>query len=262
MNLDVQDKVYLITGASRGLGYSIAEHLYREGACVCLSSSNADSVSAAAQNISGTADDTRLKADVCDVRDASQIAQWVSTCVSQFGRLDGLLINAGGPPPGGFDNFSDDDWQAAFELTLLSAVRLVRAALPSLRASGGSVLLLTSSSVKEPVDFLLLSNVMRSGVNSLSKSLSRTLGPEGVRFNCIVPGMVETDRIKGLTEAQAALHERSVEAQKAEMEGAIPMGRFGRPEEFGRVGAFLLSPAASYISGANIVVDGAAMRSV
>ena len=262
MDLGVKGKVYLLAGASRGLGYAIGESLAAEGAKLSISSRDAEALAQRATTLSDMHDDAEVVPYVCDMTSADSISAWVNDSLAHFGRIDGVLVNGGGPQPGVFDNFDDAAWQSAFELTLLSAVRLVRATLPSIKESKGSVLMLTSSSVKEPMDMLLLSNVMRSGVNSLAKSLSRTLAAEGVRFNCIVPGMVETDRIRGLTAMQAEVFEKTVEQQKAEMEGAIPFGRFGQPEEFGRAGAFLLSPAASYITGTNMVVDGGAMRSV
>ena len=199
---------------------------------------------------------------LCNVRDPLHIQAWVDATLEHFGAIDALVVNAGGPPPGGFGDFADEDWQAAFELTLLSAVRLVRTALPALKKSGGNILFMTSSSVKEPIDFLLLSNVMRSGVASLGKSLSRSLAGEGLRVNTIVPGIVETDRIKALVANQASAAGVAQEVQRKAMEALVPLGRFGRPEEFARVAAFLLSPAASYINGETVTVDGGTMKTL
>ena len=147
-------------------------------------------------------------------------------------------------------------------MTLVSAVRLVRSALPWLTERQGNVLFMTSSSVKEPIDFLLLSNVMRSGVASLAKSLSRSMAPQGLRVNAIVPGIVETDRIKALVANQAKGKGIDQAQQRAQMEGQVPMGRFGEPEEFARVATFLLSPAASYINGETVTVDGGTMKTL
>ncbi|NJN55221.1 MAG: SDR family oxidoreductase, partial [Anaerolineae bacterium] len=175
----------------------------------------------------------------------------------------GLVVNAGGPPAGNFDTFADTDWQAAFELTLLSSVRMIRAVLPAMRQrGGGSILTITSSSVKEPIDILLLSNVMRSGVVSLVKSLSRQLASDKIRVNNLVPGRIDTDRVKSLDSLTAKRLEQTAVAQKAHQESLIPWGRYGTIDEFGKAGAFLLSDAASYITGETLIVDGGAMRTV
>ncbi len=256
MNLGLAGKTVMVAGASRGLGFAIAQSLQDEGANVSLSSSNAKAIAAAGEALPGS------HAQACDVRNPGDIDDWVAQTISCFGGIDALVVNAGGPPPGGFRDFDDSDWQAAFELTLLSAVRLVRAALPALTERQGNILFMTSSSVKEPIDFLLLSNVMRSGVASLAKSLSRSLAVDGLRVNCIVPGIVETDRIKALVANQAKAKAVSAEEQRAQMEAQVPMGRFGSPEEFARTATFLLSPAASYINGETVTVDGGTMKTL
>ena len=177
--------------------------------------------------------------------------------------MDGLVVNAAGPPTGGFDDFTDQDWQDAFELTLLSSTRMIRAVLPSMRQrGGGSIVTVTSSSVKEPIDILLLSNVMRSGVTSLAKSLSTQLASEKIRVNNLVPGSINTDRLRDNVRVQAEALGISFETRWQDRGGAVPLGRFGEPDEFGRAGAFLLSEAASYITGETLVVDGGAMKTV
>lgn len=256
MDLGLMGKVVMVAGASRGLGNAIAHALHAEGARLSLGSSDGRAIARAGEALPGSL------AKLCDVRDPVQIQGWVDATVEHFGGIDALVVNAGGPPPGSFGDFADDDWQAAFELTLLSAVRLVRTALPALRKSGGNILFMSSSSVKEPIDFLLLSNVMRSGVASLAKSLSRSLAADGLRVNTIVPGIVETDRIKGLVANQASAAGIEQSAQRRAMEAMVPLGRFGRPEEFARVATFLLSPAASYINGETVTVDGGTMKTL
>ena len=256
MDLGLSGKVVMVAGASRGLGNAIAHTLHAEGASVSLSSSDTRAIAQAGEALPGSL------AMLCNVRDPLQIESWVAATLERFGAIDALVVNAGGPPPGSFGDFADEDWQSAFELTLMSAVRLVRAALPALRKSRGTVLFMTSSSVKEPIDFLLLSNVMRSGVASLAKSLSRSLAAEGIRVNTIVPGIVETDRIKSLVVNQASAAGIDQAAQRQAMESLVPLGRFGRPEEFARVAAFLLSPAASYINGETVTVDGGTMKTL
>ncbi|CAA0080127.1 SDR family oxidoreductase [Zhongshania aliphaticivorans] len=262
MELNVKDKVFLVAGASKGLGYAIAEQLAINGAAVAIASRNQAAIESAANAlVLGTGASVRGYA--MDASNADSIINWVGQASKDFGRIDGLVVNAGGPPPGQFDVFSDDDWQAAFQLTLMSAVRMVREALPHLRAAGGgAILTLTSSSVKEPIDFLLLSNVMRSGVTSLAKSLSKQLASENIRVNNLVPGLIGTDRMVNLDTAQANAKGISFDEQRAASQALIPLGRYGDPAEFGKAGAFLLSDAASYITGATLVVDGGTMKTV
>ncbi|WP_372877303.1 SDR family oxidoreductase [Spongiibacter marinus] len=262
MDLGVNGKVFLLAGASKGLGYAIAENLAQAGATLLLGSRDVQRTQASAAQLAERYG-TRVVGAALDMADAGSIRAWVARGVEEFGEVNGVLVNAGGPPPGGFDAFTDDDWQSAFNLTLMSAVRLVRETLPHLRsAGGGAILMLTSSSVKEPIDFLLLSNVMRSGVSSLAKSLSRSLAADQIRVNNLIPGIIYTDRIKSLDANQAQMREVAVEQQRATNEALIPLGRYGEPEEFGRAGAFLLSDAASYITGSSLVVDGGTMKSL
>jgi len=260
MQLDVQNKVFMIAGGSRGIGFGIAAALAEEGARVALAGRDAQAAREAAQQLRDEYGASVLGSG-CDVADAQSIARWRDAVVTEFGGVDGLLVNAGGPPPGGFDDFDDAAWEAAFQLTLMSAVRLVRAVLPSMRSrGGGSILALTSSAIREPDNFLLLSAVMRSGVGALVKSLSRALAPDGIRVNNLVPGIIETDRIRALAEKRAQASGSEIGEALRAMQAPIPYGRFGRTDEIGKAGAFLLSNAASYITGATLVVDGGALK--
>ena len=262
MDLGLQNKVIMVAAASKGLGYGIAQAVAQEGARVSIGSRTEVDILAAAETLHQETGSETL-GSVLDARDAASISRWVEATVAKFGRVDGLVVNAGGPPAGGFDDFDDAAWQAAFELTMMSSVRMIRAVLPHMRAQGGgSILAVTSSSVKEPIDILLLSNVMRSGVVSLLKSLSRELAPEQIRVNNLVPGRISTDRVKSLDAIGAKGAGRSVAEQQAMQEGQIPWGRYGTIEEFGRAGAFLLSDAASYITGETLIVDGGSMKTV
>jgi 3-oxoacyl-[acyl-carrier protein] reductase len=262
MELNVNNKVYLVAAASKGLGYAIAEQLALNGASLAIASRSESGIQVAATQLAA-ATGAKVRGYCMDASDADSISAWVAKASADFGRVDGLVVNAGGPPPGQFDVFNDDDWQTAFELTLMSAVRMIRETLPHLRAAGGgAILTITSSSVKEPVDFLLLSNVMRSGVTSLAKSLSKQLAPENIRVNNLVPGLIATDRMVNLDTLQAKAKAISFDEQRAVSQATIPLGRYGDPSEFGKAGAFLLSDVASYITGATLVVDGGTMKTV
>jgi 3-oxoacyl-[acyl-carrier protein] reductase len=262
MQLGVQNKVFMVAGGSRGLGYGIASALAGEGAIVALAGRDPAAAEIAAERLRESVG-ARVLAHACDVRDAGQIEHWRDCVIAEFGGIDGLVVNAGGPAPGSFDSLDDAAWEAAFQLTLMSAVRLIRAVLPSMRErGGGAILALTSSSIKEPDNFLLLSGAMRAGVAALVKGLSRTLAGEGIRINNLVPGIIETDRIRSLAQTRASGSGTDVEAQMRAMRAPIPLGRFGDPEEFGKAGAFLLSEAASYITGATLVIDGGTLKSM
>ncbi|GAB4272580.1 MAG: SDR family oxidoreductase [Candidatus Promineifilaceae bacterium] len=262
MDLGLSGKVIMVAAASKGLGFGIAQAVAQEGARVAIASRTASDIeSAAARLRQETGSDVR--GYVFDAKDGASIQRWADAVTADFGGVDGLVVNAGGPPAGGFDNFGDADWQAAFELTLLSSVRMIRAVLPSMRArGGGSILTVTSSSVKEPIDILLLSNVMRSGVVSLVKSLSRELAGEKIRVNNLVPGRIDTDRVRWLDTAVAQQKGVDPVEVKAVNEAQIPLGRYGTIEEFGAAGAFLLSEKASYITGETLIVDGGTMKTV
>lgn len=262
MQLTLENKVYMVAGGSKGLGFAIAKALVLEGAQVSLASREQAHLEAAKTELLALKPDAKIHLQSCDVSRAAEVDAWASAVNKQLHRLDGVVVNAGGPPPGVFDDFADEDWEQAFNLTLMSAVRLVRCCLPALRQQGGSVLMLTSSSVKEPIDFLLLSNVMRSGVSALAKSLSKQLAGDRIRVNTLVPGLIATQRMEQLDENQAQQKGISAAEQRQAVSALIPLQRYGEPDEFGRAGAFLLSPAASYITGASLVVDGGSMKSV
>jgi 3-oxoacyl-[acyl-carrier protein] reductase len=262
MNLNLSGRVYLVAASSKGLGFGIAEALASDGARVSLCSRTLSDIDAAAHNLKNRFD-VDARGYVCDVSNGDSIVEWVADSIRDFGTIDGLVVNAGGPEPGKFDSFGDGNWAAAFELTLMSAVRMIRAVLPKMRENkSGSILTITSSSIKEPIDLLLLSNVFRSGVVSLVKSLSFDLAPDGIRINNLVPGSIDTDRVRDNDAFGALRRGISVDDWKAERVSTIPMGRYGTPDEFGRVGAFLLSDAAGYMSGATIMVDGGKSKTV
>jgi 3-oxoacyl-[acyl-carrier protein] reductase len=260
MDLGLKGKVALVAAAGQGLGYGTARALANEGARVSICSHLEDEIQAAASSL---VDDTGgvVMASVCDVRDPAAIKAWVEKTVAEWGTIDALFINAGGPPAGTFADISEEQWQAAFELTLMSAVRMIRAVLPHMTA-GGAIVASTSSSVREPIGRLILSNVMRAGVASLIKSLADELAPDGIRLNTLIPGRIDTARVAQLDENKANKLGISVDEVRAQSIASIPLGRLGTIDEYGTAAAFLLSPAASYITGAMLRVDGGKLRSI
>ncbi|KEQ17479.1 SDR family oxidoreductase [Endozoicomonas numazuensis] len=259
MDLNLKEKVFMVAGASTGLGYAIASRLAAEGAQVSIASRSEDRIAQAASTISSETG-AEVRGYIFDAKDGDSIQHWVNNTLNDFGKIDGLLVNAGGPTPGFFEELEDNDWQAAFEQTLLSSVRMIRAALPALKVQGGSIVTLTSSAIKEPIDILLLSNVMRSGVASLVKSLSVELAEDNIRINNLIPGSIHTDRIDALNTFLAGRRETSAAKVQQAAESTIPMGRYGKPDEFANAAAFLLSDAASYITGTSLTVDGGKMK--
>lgn len=262
MDLHLKDKVALVAGASKGLGYAVARALAGEGATVSISSRDEAAIKNAASRIEGETG-ARVLAMPVDVRSPQAIQQWVKTTEDRFGGIDALMTNSGGPPAGLALSFDDAAWQDAAELLLFSVLRMVRAAVPSMQRRGGGVILMsTSSSVKEPIQNLGLSTVLRASVSALAKTLALELAGSGIRVNQIIPGRIDTDRVRHLDEINAKKQGVSVEEAKKRAMAAIPLGRYGEIEEFGRVGAFLLSDAAAYMTGATVQVDGGAIRSV
>ncbi|MEZ5106221.1 MAG: SDR family oxidoreductase [Draconibacterium sp.] len=262
MDLQVKGKVYMVAASSKGMGFGIARELAKNGAIVCMASRTKSDIEKAAEQLRKETGAT-IHASVYDAESAESINNWINEVETAFERIDGLLINAGGPPAGNFDDFDDSQWQAAFNLTLMSAVRLIRGVLPAMRnGGGGSILTITSWSVKEPINRLLLSNVFRSGVTSLVKSLSNELGHENIRVNNLIPGRIDTERLQALDKRNAMIEGISEEEIKQKAASGIPLGRYGTIEETGKAGAFLLSPAASYITGVSLAVDGGILKTV
>jgi len=262
MELGLKGKVAMVAASSKGLGFGIAKALAEEGAKLSIGSRTKDDIEAAAEQLRKE-NNTQVLASVMDSSNPESILEWTDATIREFGGVDKLVVNAGGPPAGKFEDFSDEDWQAAFELNLFSAVRMIRATLPSMRQrGGGSVLTVTSMAVKEPIDVLILSNVMRSGVTSLIKSLSAQLAADKIRLNNLMPGRIKTDRIKHLDSLNAKKQGISIEQIEKTNQAVIPLGRYGTIEEFGRCGAFLLSDAASYITGSSLAADGGLMKTV
>jgi 3-oxoacyl-[acyl-carrier protein] reductase len=262
MDLGLKNKVALVAGASKGLGYAVARALAAEGASVSISSRDETAIAAAAKRIESETGAKVLSMAV-DVRDPAAIDRWIAQAAGTFGGIDALMTNSGGPPAGAAVSFDDQAWQGAADLLLFSTIRMVRAAVPLMeKRGGGAILVSTSSSVKEPIQNLGLSTVLRASVSALAKTLALELAAKKIRVNQIIPGRIDTDRVRQLDEINAKKQGVSPEEAKQKAMAAIPMGRYGQAEEFGRVGAFLLSDAASYMTGATVQVDGGQIRSV
>lgn len=256
MDLGLKDKSVLITGASRGLGFAAARLLSAEGAIVTINSRNAEKLEAAAKSIQN---ETKGKVNFIpgDITAKEFPTELVAKTVQLQGGLDILIANAGGPPPGRFETISDEIWQMAVELSFLSQARLIRAALPALsKSKTASVLTVTSYSVKQPIQNLVLSNSIRAATIGLTKSLANELGPAGIRFNSILPGWTETERIHELMADRARLKKSTIEQEIQLQSLESPLGRMGTPEEFANAAVFMVSPAASYITGVMLTVDG------
>jgi 3-oxoacyl-[acyl-carrier protein] reductase len=263
MDLGLQDKVAIVMAASKGLGRACATALAAEGAQVTIGARGAQVLEKTAQEIQ-QATRSRVLAVPTDVTKAEDVEAIVAATVREFGRIDILVNNAGGPPAGTFASFGDAHWQTAFELNLLSTVRLVRLVLPHMRTTGsGRIITIVSTSVKQPIDGLLLSNAIRSGVVGLAKTLSVELAPDNITVNNVCPGRILTDRLRQIYHINERLQQGvSEEAVLKEMSQDIPLGRVGKPEELGAFVAFLASQQAAYITGTTIQVDGGLVRSL
>jgi 3-oxoacyl-[acyl-carrier protein] reductase len=262
MDLGLKGKIAMVAGASRGLGFAVARALASEGAIVSMSSREAGGIETAAAKIHSETD-AEILAIAADVRDPRALEAWRDETLERFGRLDLLFTNSGGPPAGKFAELEDGAWQNGFELLVLSVIRMARLAIPPMRkGGGGAILLATSSSVKEPIPNLTLSNVLRASVAALAKTLSAELAPDRIRVNQLIPGRFATDRVRELDQINAKKAGITPDEQQRRAASAIPLGRYGEPAEFGRAAAFLLSDAASYLTGATLQVDGGLIRSV
>ena len=262
MNLQLKDKVVMVAAASQGIGYGIAEAVARDGGRLSIASRTAEKIEAAAKALRDQYG-VDCRGYVMDAASADSIQAWTDATLQEFGEVQGLVVNAGGPPPGNFDDFDDAAWSGAYELTLMSAVRMIRCVLPQMRAQrSGSILTVTSISIREPIDNLLLSNVFRSGVVALVKSLSNELADAGIRVNNLVPGRIDTERVRTLDEISAGRKGIAVEDEQQLQFAEIPLGHYGTIKDMGSAGAFLLSEAARYITGVTLLVDGGKTRAV
>lgn len=258
MDLGLKGKRALVLAASRGLGYACARGLAQEGCHLVICSRDEARIQAAADQIR-TDTGARVEALVADVSNAAEAERLVGTAVSAYGGLEILVHNAGGPPAGGFSAVNEAQWKQAFDQNMMSFVRIVNAVVPAMKKAGyGRVLSIASSSIKQPIPNLVLSNAFRAGVWGIAKTLSQELGPQGILVNLIAPGRISTERIAELDQANATRTGKAIEDVRKASVASIPLGRLGDPEEFANLVVFLASAKASYISGQGIFVDGAA----
>lgn len=260
MDLGLKDKCALVMASSSGLGKAIAMEMAREGANVMLFSPDLDGLKETQVDIERETG-KRPEYFVGSITDPDDIKNLVKTAVEKFGPVYALMNNTGGPKPGQFDAFQDEDWQNAYELCLLSYIRVIREVLPSMRANGGGrIVNSTSSSVKAVLDNLILSNTFRMGVVGLSKTLSQELGKDNILVNVIGPGRIGTARIDFLDKVRAEKSGKTVEEIQTESFASIPVGRYGKPDEYGRLATFLLSEANTFITGQTVLVDGGMVK--
>jgi 3-oxoacyl-[acyl-carrier protein] reductase len=265
VDLGLKGKVVLVAAASKGLGRAISEEFAREGAKLAICSRDEAAIGAAAQDILA-----KTKAEVlpiaADVSTQQGCESFVAKAVAKHGTVDILIVNAGGPPPGRFDDLDDAAWHKAVDLTLFSAVRLTRLALPYMRKQkSGSIVYSTSTSVRQPTQYLnlILSNAIRASVHGMLKTLSSDLAKDGIRVNAVQPGRIATDRLVQLDTDTAKRQNTTPEAvRKRYEESVIPMARYGKPEEYAAAVVFLASPKASYITGVSLQVDGGMLMSM
>lgn len=258
MDLGLAGRVAVVAASSQGIGRAVACRFAAEGARVVINGRREDVLREAEQEIAAAG--AEVEAVVADLSSREGCERLVQRSVERFGAIDALVTNAGGPPSRPFADLDDEDWRNAFELTMMSTVRLTRAALPYLQAARGCIVNITSISVKQPIPGLVLSNSIRPGVVGLGKTLAEELAAGGIRVNDVAPGSVWTERQEYLVKTRAERQNVSVEDEIARVEAAIPLKRFGTAQEVANVVVFLCSPASGYVTGSTVLVDGGAYK--
>ena len=261
MDVELKGKTALVFAASQGLGKAIAARLAEEGANVMIASRSEEKLAQVAEEISylGSGQVLHKTADVTKTQDIQDVIQYT---VDTFGTIDILINNTGGPKAGNFLSLTDDDWKHAFELNLLSYIRIIREVVPVMKKSGGRIVNIASSSIKEPIAGLILSNTFRTGIVGLTKTLASELAEDGILINTVAPGRIATDRVKELDTIRAEKLGVDVSEIEEEMRNQIPLKRYGQPEEFAKAVAFLVSGANSYMTGQSFLIDGGMVKSI
>lgn len=263
MELGLNGKVAIVGGSSKGIGFAAATALAREGANVTVVARHASELEQAAAALRKESGDDRVLAIAADLTQPGDIERVVSETEARWGHVDIVVNNVGGPPPGNIEAFTDDQWQTAFDLNFSSAMRMNRRVLPGMRERGhGRILAVLSRTIKEPEEGLGLSTVARSALSSYSKLLAHDVAAAGITVNNVLPGSVETERLRSVIAAQADRNDRSIDEQRAVRLASVPAGRFGNPGEVGDLIAFLASGRAAFITGQNIATDGGQTRSL
>jgi 3-oxoacyl-[acyl-carrier protein] reductase len=261
MDLNLQGKTALVIASSQGLGRAVAEQLIQENVNVVISSREEGKLQKVQEELQqiGKGRVAYHRADITNVEDIRSLVQFTR---DTFGTIDILINNAGGPPGGKFEQISDEDWQKSFELNLFSYIRIIREVLPDMKKSGGRIINIASSSIKQPIPGLILSNTFRLGIVGLTKTLSVELAPYNILINTVAPGRIATDRTDHLDQLNADKQGISREAATDQSKKTIPLGRYGTPEEFAKVITFLVSEASTYITGSSVLVDGGMVTSI
>ena len=261
MDLNLAGKTALVMASSQGLGKAIATELVKEGTNVMISSRDSEKLKKVQEELSaiGKGKAAFFPADLTKSEDIQQL---VKETKKVFGSIDILINNAGGPPSGSFEEFSDEEWENSFHLNLLSYIRAIREVLPDLKETGGKIINIASSSIKQPISGLILSNTFRLGIVGLSKTLAEELGPYNILVNTVAPGRIATDRITTLDETTAKKQNVSMEEITKKAQEAIPLGRYGTPEEFAKFVVFLVSDVNTYVTGTALMVDGGSVKAI
>ncbi|MBD8005698.1 SDR family oxidoreductase [Bacillus norwichensis] len=261
MDLGLKNKKALVMASSQGLGKAIAEQFVREGTDVMIASRNEDQLKKVAEELNSL-EGGKVEFIRCDITIPEDITRTVEHMAEVFGGIDILVNNAGGPPAGSFEELKDEDWLRSFELNLLSYIRLIREALPYLKEKGGRIINIASSSVREPIPGLILSNTLRLGLVGLSKTIADEFAKYGILVNTVGPGRIATERLNHLDGVRAEVKGVSIQEIKEQSEKSIPLGREGKPEEFAKIVVFLASEGNTYMTGSTFIVDGGKLRSI
>jgi 3-oxoacyl-[acyl-carrier protein] reductase len=261
MDLNLSGKTALVIASSQGLGFAIAKALVKEGTNVMISGRDEEKLKKKSEELESIGMG-KVSFQKTDITKPEDIKLLISKTIDIFGGLQLLVNNAGGPPAGTFEDLTDDEWQSAFELNLLSYIRVIREALPYLKEHGGKILNIASSSIKEPIPGLILSNTFRTGIVGLSKTLASELASYDILINTIAPGRISTDRVKHLDQFNADKQGVDIRTVELTIKETIPLKRYGTPEEFANVAAFLLSDANTYMTGSSFLVDGGMIKAI